>query len=88
MLRLGSTQQPEADFTHRCAGGTGYIGSLVVEQLLRTVPDVAKIYLIIRSKGGNPAKARLERLLNSGLFHMVRDDLVLRSKAGILCSQL
>lgn len=64
------------------AGGTGYIGSLVVEHLLRSVPDVAKIYLLIRSKGGKPAQARLDRLLNSGLFHMVRDDAVLRLKVG------
>lgn len=69
------------------AGGTGYIGSLVVEQLLRTVPGVGRIYLLIRGKRGNPAQARLDRLLNSGLFHMVRDNPVLRAKVTCTTKQ-
>lgn len=70
------------------AGGTGYIGSLVVEQLLRTVPDVGQIYLLIRSKRGCSAQSRLDRLLSSGLFNMVRDDVSLCSKVTLLVTML
>lgn len=38
-------------------GGSGYVGSVVLEQLLRFCPDVAKIYLLIRGKRGNTGGA-------------------------------
>lgn len=34
-------------------GASGYVGSVVLEQLLRFCPDVARIYLLIRGKRGN-----------------------------------
>lgn len=33
-------------------GATGYVGSVVVEQLLRLVPDLKEIYILIRPKRG------------------------------------
>jgi fatty acyl-CoA reductase len=33
-------------------GATGYVGSVVVEQLLRLVPDIAAIYILVRPKRG------------------------------------
>lgn len=61
------------------AGASGYIGSLLVEQLLRTT-NVRRIYVLIRGKRGQPAKERLQRILHSGLFHLVRDDAALLQK--------
>lgn len=61
------------------AGASGYIGSLLMEQLLRTT-DVKRIYVLIRGKKGSPAKERLDNILHSGLFHLVRDDRALLSK--------
>ena len=34
-------------------GASGYVGSVVLEQLLRKCPDVARIYLLIRGKRGS-----------------------------------
>ena len=34
------------------AGASGYVGSVVLEQLLRFAPDVARIYMLIRGKRG------------------------------------
>jgi fatty acyl-CoA reductase len=34
-------------------GASGYVGSVVLEQLLRFSPDVTRIYLLIRGKRGN-----------------------------------
>ncbi|BDA41209.1 probable fatty acyl-CoA reductase 2 [Coccomyxa sp. Obi] len=55
-------------------GGTGYLGSLVMEQLLRVVPDMKRIYVIIRSKRGLSAEARLNRLLERSMWHLHRQD--------------
>jgi hypothetical protein len=66
---------------HACSA-SGYIGSLLVEQLLRTT-DVKRIYVLFRGKRGSPAKERLLRILHSGLFHLVRDDNTLLSKVRV-----
>lgn len=47
-------------------GVTGFVGSLVMEQLLRVCPEVERIYVLIRSKKSMTAAARLDRLVNSG----------------------
>lgn len=54
-----------------------------MEQLLRTT-DVKRIYVLMRGKAGCTARERLTRLLNSGLFHLVRDDLGLQDKVHML----
>jgi hypothetical protein len=70
------------------AGGTGYIGSLVVEQLLRTTA-VSRIFLLVRSKRGASGQERIAKLLHSGLFHLVRDDPKLLAKVcGCDCEAL
>lgn len=33
-------------------GGTGFVGSVVLEQLLRLVPTVGRIYVLVREKRG------------------------------------
>ncbi|KAF6257117.1 male sterility protein-domain-containing protein [Scenedesmus sp. NREL 46B-D3] len=74
-----SITQEFAGATVLVTGATGYIGSLVVEQLLRTTA-VSRIFLLVRSKRGAPGQERIARLLHSGLFHLVRDDPKLLSK--------
>jgi len=64
-------------------GGSGYIGSLLVEQLLRTT-DVKRIYVLIRGKRGQSPSDRMQRILHSGLFHLVRDNHALLQKVHLL----
>lgn len=45
-------------------GGTGFVGSSLVEKLLRTCPDIKKIYLLIRGKKGKTADERLKEIYN------------------------
>lgn len=52
-------------------GATGYIGSVVLEQLLRTT-NCAAVYLLLRPRGKAPVQARAEALLQGALFHKVR----------------
>lgn len=43
-------------------GATGYVGSLVLEALLRTTA-VSKVYVLLRSKGQQSPDERLSKLL-------------------------
>jgi hypothetical protein len=52
-------------------GASGYIGSVVLEQLLRTT-DVAEVHLLLRARRGTDPSERVAALLGSSLFHMVR----------------
>lgn len=46
-------------------GGTGFMGKVLLEKLLRSCPGVARIYLLIRPKKGQHARERLQQLLCS-----------------------
>lgn len=41
-------------------GGTGFLGKLIVEKLLRTCKNINKIYLILRDKNGQSVEERME----------------------------
>jgi thioester reductase-like protein len=52
-------------------GGTGFLGKVVVERLLRVAPDIASIYLLIRATR-EPAAVRLEAdVLPTGVFNVL-----------------
>lgn len=46
-------------------GGTGFMGKVFVEKLLRNVPDIGKIYLLIRVKKGKDPKDRLVEMFEN-----------------------
>lgn len=46
-------------------GGTGFMGKVLVEKLLRSCPGIKNIYLLIRPKKGQETAARLNDLLNT-----------------------
>lgn len=54
-------------------GASGYIGSVVLEQLLRTT-NVATVYLLLRPRRGQDIQARADALLQGALFHKVHMD--------------
>jgi thioester reductase-like protein len=52
-------------------GGTGFLGKVVVERLLRAAPEIANIYLLIRATR-EPAAVRLEaEVLRTGIFNVL-----------------
>ncbi|XP_023955315.2 fatty acyl-CoA reductase 1 [Bicyclus anynana] len=53
-------------------GGTGFMGKVLVEKLLRKVPDIGKIMILVRPKKGKTPKQRLEEMLNDALFEKLR----------------
>lgn len=46
-------------------GGTGFMGKVLVEKLLRSCPDIKNIYLLMRPKRGQNVQERLSELLNA-----------------------
>jgi fatty acyl-CoA reductase len=53
-------------------GASGYVGSVVLEQLLRCT-GVDTVYCLIRPKRGQDPQQRLDKVLHSALFHKVRE---------------
>lgn len=45
-------------------GGTGFMGKILIDKLLRTCPTLSHIYLIIRPKKGKDSDVRLKELFN------------------------
>jgi thioester reductase-like protein len=45
-------------------GGTGFIGKVLIEKLLRSCSDLNKIYVLVRSKRGQTPKQRINELLH------------------------
>lgn len=45
-------------------GGTGFIGKVVVEKLLRTCPDLKNIYFMIRPKKGQTCEERIDKIFS------------------------
>lgn len=52
-------------------GGTGFMGKVLVEKLLRSCPGIKNLYLLIRPKKGQETAARLNDLLNTPVTILV-----------------
>lgn len=51
-------------------GGTGFLGTVLIEHLLSATPNIGNIYLLIRAKRGFSVESRIQRLLSKavGIF--------------------
>lgn len=54
-------------------GGTGYLGKVVIEKLLRSCPDVKRIFILIRPKKGVTPQNRLSHFVQDQVFDLVRE---------------
>lgn len=55
-------------------GGTGFMGKVLIEKLLRSCPGIKNIFILIRPKRGQDISARLTEILNSPLFDRIRNE--------------
>jgi fatty acyl-CoA reductase len=53
-------------------GGTGFIGKVLIEKLLRSCPDVRAIYILLRPKKGKTIHERLKAITALPLFNAIR----------------
>ena len=57
-------------------GGTGFLGTALVEKILRSLPDLGRLYLVIRPSRGKSAADRFERdVLGAAAFRGLREEL-------------
>lgn len=61
------------DTTVLITGSTGFIGTTLVEKLLRCF-DVKKIYLLVRAKAGVAVSERHQNFLNLQIFELIKKD--------------
>ncbi|TMW48065.1 hypothetical protein DOY81_006856, partial [Sarcophaga bullata] len=70
-------QTPISDFyknsTILITGGTGFVGKVLIQKLLRSF-DVQKIYMLIRCKNNMTVEQRLEEFLNESIFDGIRNE--------------
>ncbi|XP_073831838.1 putative fatty acyl-CoA reductase CG5065 [Musca autumnalis] len=55
-------------------GGTGFIGKVLVEKILRSLPNISKLYILIRSKKNQTPEDRLKKLLEIPVFRRVHTE--------------
>nr|CAD7590335.1 unnamed protein product [Timema genevievae] len=53
-------------------GGTGFMGKVLLEKLLRGCPDVHRIYILVRPKRGVTPSTRVEEITKLPLFEKLR----------------
>jgi alcohol-forming fatty acyl-CoA reductase len=57
-------------------GGTGFLGTALVEKILRSLPDLGRLYLLIRPSRGKSAAQRFEKdVLGAAAFRGLRENL-------------
>ena len=70
----GATYSIRGHFGPDCSvfltGATGYIGSLVLEKLLRST-RVGRVYVLVRPRRGQAPAERVARVLRGPLFHLL-----------------
>nr|UEV87810.1 fatty acyl reductase 4 [Maruca vitrata] len=69
-----SVREYYADKTLFITGATGFVGKVLVEKLLRSCPEVKKIYMLMRSKKGQSSKERLDSFVNCRVFENIKSD--------------
>ncbi|CAH0746880.1 unnamed protein product [Bemisia tabaci] len=52
-------------------GGSGFLGRVLIEKILRKSPDVKHIYMLLRPKKGKDPRQRVEELFNSPKISLV-----------------
>ncbi|KAK4878118.1 hypothetical protein RN001_010624 [Aquatica leii] len=53
-------------------GGTGFLGKVLIEKLLRSCYDLKKIYVLVREKKGKSCEKRLEEFFGSALYDRLK----------------
>lgn len=55
-------------------GGTGFLGKILIEKLLRSCPDLSCIYILIRDKKGVSMHERIDEILDNVVFEKLREE--------------
>ncbi|XP_071441027.1 putative fatty acyl-CoA reductase CG5065 [Hetaerina americana] len=73
----GTTNRVEEMFVGRTVfvtGGTGFMGKVLVEKILRMCPGVHRILLLVRPKKGKQPQTRMSEIFASPLFDRLKSE--------------
>ena len=57
-------------------GGTGFVGKVILEKVLRSVPTIGRIYMLVRPRKGSTADERLEaEVFESPIFTRLKHEI-------------
>lgn len=65
---MSDIQEFYSNTTILITGGTGFLGKLLVEKLLRSCQNINHIYLMMRNKNGFTAKERMENYFEDQVY--------------------
>ncbi|XP_039267578.1 fatty acyl-CoA reductase 1-like [Styela clava] len=68
-----SIQEYYAGKTLALTGGTGFVGQCLVEKLLRSCPNIKKIFLLVRPRKGVSGEERIQKFVSEELFDKLRE---------------
>ncbi|XP_058053368.1 putative fatty acyl-CoA reductase CG5065 [Anopheles bellator] len=55
-------------------GGTGFLGKVLIEKLLRSCPDIGRIFVLMRNKRGKSIEERVAELASCPLFDRLKKE--------------
>ncbi|XP_037045453.1 fatty acyl-CoA reductase wat-like [Bradysia coprophila] len=55
-------------------GGTGFMGKMLIDKLLRTCPGIENIYLLVRPKKGKDIHTRLDEIFDDLVFERLHEE--------------
>ncbi|XP_050439097.1 putative fatty acyl-CoA reductase CG5065 [Adelges cooleyi] len=53
-------------------GGTGFMGKVLIEKLVRSCPGIGQIYILVRNRKGKDIKDRIKEMCNVQLFDTIK----------------
>ncbi|KAG5876416.1 hypothetical protein JTB14_032617 [Gonioctena quinquepunctata] len=73
-MKLTPIQEFYKDTNVFITGASGFLGSVLLEKLLRSCPNISTIYILVRDKKGNNMETRIDKLLRNVLFDRLRKE--------------
>ena len=65
-------------------GATGFLGKTVIEKLVRSCPELKKIYILIRHKKGKTPTERLNDILNCAVSEKNKTKICRKVKGRLI----
>ncbi|XP_065219109.1 fatty acyl-CoA reductase wat-like isoform X2 [Planococcus citri] len=75
--KLGSMSQIQEFFKDSSVfitGATGFLGHVLLSKLLRSCPDINKIYVLLREKRGKTAIDRFKEMIEDEVFQVIKSE--------------
>nr|XP_022909107.1 fatty acyl-CoA reductase 1-like [Onthophagus taurus]XP_022909108.1 fatty acyl-CoA reductase 1-like [Onthophagus taurus] len=69
-------------------GATGFMGKVLLEKLIRSVPDIKKIYILLRPKKGYNPELRVKQLADSPIFTFNNLNAKANAKIEAICGDI